>query len=112
MDTYIHIYILAFAVEYVVCHESLAQEWRKDGALNRERICPQGLPIYTFRYIAEVAGAAATGAAAAGSGGAGRWRGTMAQDLLALGRADAVVTTGGYYMVDYSRLDVEFEALQ
>ena len=50
-----------------------------------------GIPIYVFSYI----------------GCAIRYIGTMAQDLLRLGRNDAVsVSSDGYYKVYYDRLDV------
>ena len=40
--------------------------------------------------------------------------GTSAQDLIAMGRKDAVGTTekDGFYYVDYSKLDVDFEQVQ
>ena len=39
--------------------------------------------------------------------------GTSAQDLIAMGREDAVGQTekGGFYGVDYSKLDVDMEAV-
>ena len=50
-----------------------------------------GIPIYVFSYI----------------GCAIRYIGTMAQDLLRLGRKDAVsVMRDGYYAVNYNKLDV------
>ena len=56
-----------------------------------------GIPIYVFSYIGEAA----------------RYIGTMAQDLLNLGRTDAVaVADNGYYVVDYNVIDIEFELLK
>ena len=56
-----------------------------------------GIPIYVFSYIGEAV----------------RYIGTMAQDLLKLGRTDAVtVADNGYYAVDYSKIDIEFEKLR
>ena len=55
-----------------------------------------GIPIYEFSYIGQAA----------------KYIGTMAQDLLALGRMDAVITMlNGYYAVDYNKLDVEFKLI-
>ena len=52
-----------------------------------------GIPIYEFSYIGESV----------------RYIGTMAQDLLRMGRADAVsVMDNGYYAVDYNKIDIEF----
>lgn len=65
---------------------------------NRVGTSPSGVPIYTFKYIQD--------------GEHGPWyQGTSAQDLLAMGREDAVVQTetDGFYSVDYSKLDVEFQ---
>ena len=50
-----------------------------------------GIPIYTFNY----------------KGDSKMWSGTMAQDLLKLGREDAVkVMDNGYYGVRYDMIDV------
>ena len=65
---------------------------------NRVGTSPSGVPIYTFKYIHD--------------GEHGPWyKGTSAQDLLEMGRSDAVVQQekDGFYYVDYSKLDVEFE---
>ena len=60
----------------------------------------KGIPIYTFKYRHE------------GEHGP-TYMGTSAQDLLEIGRKDAVGTTedGGFYYVDYSKLDVNHEKL-
>ena len=65
---------------------------------NRIGTSPSGVPIYTYKYIHD--------------GEHGPWyKGTSAQDLLEMGRSDAVVQQekDGFYYVDYSKLDVEFE---
>ena len=66
--------------------------------LNRVGTSPSGIPKYTFKYRLD------------GPHGP-TWSGTSAQDLLAMGRGDAVVQKekDGFYYVDYSKLDVEFE---
>ncbi len=66
--------------------------------LNRVGTSPSGVPKYTFKYRLD------------GPHGP-TWTGTSAQDLLAMGRDDAVFQKekGGFYYVDYSKLDVEFE---
>ena len=69
--------------------------------ITRVGTSPSGIPKYTFNYIAD--------------GGHGpTYIGTSAQDLLAMGRTDAVGQTeeGGFYGVDYSKLDVTFEQVQ
>ena len=65
---------------------------------NRVGTSPTGVPVYTFKYIHD--------------GEHGPWyKGTSAQDLIAMGREDAVgqQEKDGFYYVDYSKLDVEFE---
>ncbi|MGO7211317.1 tail fiber domain-containing protein [Rhizobium ruizarguesonis] len=63
--------------------------------IRRLSISPGGIPIYAFRYI----------------WGGPVFVGTMAQDLLSI-RPDAVIETrSGYYMVDYSKLDVGMASL-
>ena len=55
-----------------------------------------GIPIYTFNYI----------------GREERYTGTMAQDLIKLGRTDAVVlNNNGYYSVYYDKIDVNFNMI-
>ena len=60
----------------------------------------KGIPRYTFRYRHE------------GKHGP-KYMGTSAQDLLAMGRNDAVGQTekDGFYYVDYSKLDVTMEVV-
>ena len=68
---------------------------------NRVGTSPSGVPIYTFRYMKD--------------GEHGPWyKGTSAQDLIAMGRTDAVVQykKDGFYHVDYSKLDIDFEQVQ
>ena len=66
--------------------------------INRVGTSPSGIPTYTFKYRFD------------GEHGP-TYIGTSAQDLLAMGRKDAVAQTekDGFYSVDYSKLDVEFE---
>ena len=74
---------------------------RLKSTYNRVGTSPSGVPVYTFRYKHE--------------GDHGPWyTGTSAQDLLEMGRDDAVVQKekDGFYYVDYSKLDVEFEQVQ
>jgi hypothetical protein len=52
-----------------------------------------GIPIYHFNY----------------KGDNTTWTGTMAQDLLKLGREDAVTEDNGYYKVDYNLIDVNMK---
>ena len=55
-----------------------------------------GIPIYHFNYIGEKQ----------------TWSGTMAQDLLKLGRKDAVGTRDGYYTVNYNLIDVDMKQIK
>ena len=66
--------------------------------INRVGTSPAGIPEYTFRYRLD------------GEHGP-KYKGTSAQDLIAMGRLDAVAQKekDGFYYVDYSKLDVEFE---
>ena len=52
-----------------------------------------GIPIYHFNY----------------KGDNTTWTGTMAQDLLGLGREDAVGTKNGFYTVNYNLIDVDMK---
>ena len=55
-----------------------------------------GIPIYEFQYINE-------------SDGIGTYVGTMAQDLIKLGKQEAVTMgSDGYYSVYYDKIDVDF----
>ena len=69
--------------------------------ITRVGTSPSGVPEYTFKYRFD------------GEHGP-TYKGTSAQDLLAMGRSDAVSQTeeGGFYRVDYSKLDVKMEKLQ
>ena len=68
--------------------------------LNRVGTSPSGIPKYTFKYRLD------------GPHGP-TWTGTSAQDLLAMGRGDAVFQKekDGFYYVDYSKLDVDMEVV-
>jgi hypothetical protein len=67
----------------------------------KENIChtgysESGIPTYNFSYINDDK----------------TWSGTMAQDLIELGRADAVSMYGNYYIVDYNLIDVEMKEVK
>jgi len=62
--------------------------------INKTGISKSGIPIYTFNYI----------------GKDQLWSGTMAQDLLKIGREDAVtIADNGHYAVYYDMIDVNME---
>ena len=62
--------------------------------ISKTGVSKSGIPIYTFSYKNDNQ----------------VWSGTMAQDLLNIGREDAVVLTdSGYYAVDYNAIDVDME---
>ena len=62
--------------------------------ISKTGVSKSGIPIYTFSYKNDNQ----------------VWSGTMAQDLLNIGREDAVVLTdSGYYAVDYNAIDVAME---
>ena len=85
----------------VLSGAAMMSDDRLKSTYNRVGTSPSGVPIYTFRYKHE--------------GDHGPWyTGTSAQDLLEMGRDDAVVQKekDGFYYVDYSKLDVEFEQVQ
>ena len=69
--------------------------------ITRVGTSPSGVPEYTFKYRFD------------GEHGP-TYKGTSAQDLLAMGRDDAVSQTekGGFYRVDYSKLDINMEQIQ
>jgi len=68
--------------------------------ITRVGTSPSGIPKYTFRYRFD------------GEHGP-KYMGTSAQDLIAMGRNDAVGQTekDGFYKVDYSKLDVTMEVV-
>ena len=62
--------------------------------ITKTGISKSGIPIYTFNYKNDDQ----------------VWSGTMAQDLLEIGRSDAVLLMdNGYYAVDYNVIDVDME---
>jgi len=62
--------------------------------ISKTGISKSGIPIYTFSYKNDDQ----------------VWSGTMAQDLLEIGRDDAVLLMdNGYYAVDYNIIDVDME---
>ena len=73
---------------------SLLSDIRLKENIKKTGISKSGIPIYTFNYKGEKE----------------VWSGTMAQDLINIGREDAVVITdSGYYAVYYDMLDVNME---
>tara|TARA_Y100001938_G_scaffold148837_1_gene233701 strand:+ start:759 stop:2231 length:1473 start_codon:yes stop_codon:yes gene_type:complete len=68
--------------------------------INKVGNSKKGIPIYTFKYRFD------------GKHGP-TYKGTSAQDLIAMGREDAVVQKekDGFYSVDYSKLDVDMEVV-
>ena len=68
--------------------------------INKVGKSKKGIPIYTFRYRTD------------GKHGP-KYIGTSAQDLIAMGREDAVAQKekDGFYSVDYSKLDVKMEVV-
>ena len=73
---------------------SLLSDVRLKENINKTGVSKSGIPIYTFNYKGEKE----------------VWSGTMAQDLINIGREDAVVITdSGYYAVYYDMLDVNME---
>jgi hypothetical protein len=62
--------------------------------INKTGVSKSGIPIYTFNYKGEDQ----------------LWSGTMAQDLLSMGKENAVTTMdNGYYGVYYDMIDVNME---
>ena len=62
--------------------------------ISKTGISKSGIPIYTFSY----------------KNNDQVWSGTMAQDLLAIGRGDAVLLMdNGYYAVNYNAIDIDME---
>ena len=68
--------------------------------ITRVGTSPSGVPTYTFKYRLD------------GEHGP-KYMGTSAQDLLSMGRQDAVgqKEKDGFYYVDYSKLDVDMEVV-
>jgi hypothetical protein len=73
----------------------LTSDIRLKENINKTGVSESGIPIYTFNYKGEDK----------------LWSGTMAQDLLSMGRKDAVtVMNNGYYGVYYDMIDVDMIA--
>ena len=90
---------LGFAGSLITAMASSSDD-RLKRSYNRVGTSPSGVPVYTFNYIKD------------GDHGP-TYMGTSAQDLIAMGRSDAVLQKekDGFYYVDYSKLDVEFEKI-
>ena len=75
--------------------QSLVSDVRLKENINKTGISKSGIPIYTFNYKGENK----------------LWSGAMAQDLLSIGREDAVtIMNNGYYGVYYDKIDVDMIA--
>eukprot|EP01051_Picozoa_sp_SAG22_P009479 SAG22_NODE_794_length_7157_cov_3.169453_1_plen_312_part_00 len=80
--------------------EQRGSDRRIKEAIEPAGVSASGIPQYTWRY---------RGGLGLGLDTSRRYFGTMAQDLLACGRGDAVVTTAaGWLAVLYGRIDVPF----
>jgi len=72
-----------------------ASDIRLKENINKVGMSKSGIPIYTFSYKDEEQ----------------LWSGTMAQDLISIGREDAVtIMDNGYYGVYYNMIDVDMIA--
>ena len=60
------------------------------------KISPSGIPIYEFSYLNDDK----------------VYSGTMAQDLLKLGKEDSVTEENGYYSVNYNNIDVDMRLIK
>jgi hypothetical protein len=70
------------------------ERWKED--IEMVGHSPSGLPIYEWNYINKLATP-------------GRYRGTIAQDLIKHNRTDATtMDRNGYFYVDYNKIDIEF----
>ena len=79
------------AMATAVAQSFLGSDIRLKENITRTGISKSGIPIYTFNYKNDDQ----------------LWSGTMAQDLLELGREDAVTTMdNGYYGVYYDMIDI------
>jgi len=75
--------------------QAFASDVRLKENINKTGISKSGIPIYTFNYKGENK----------------LWSGAMAQDLLSIGREDAVtIMNNGYYGVYYDKIDVDMIA--
>ena len=73
---------------------SVMSDIRLKENINKTGVSKSGIPIYTFNYKGE----------------SEKWSGTMAQDLIKMGRKDAVtIANNGYYAVYYDVIDVNME---
>ena len=80
------------AVKGVATAAIKASDVRLKENINKTGVSESGIPIYTFNYKGEDQ----------------LWSGTMAQDLLSIGREDAVtIMDNGYYGVYYDMIDVD-----
>ena len=92
--------VLSIAATAAQIYASAQSDDRLKYDITRVGTSKSGIPKYTFRYRAD------------GNHGP-KYVGTSAQDLIAMGREDAVVQKekDGFYYVDYSKLDVDMEVV-
>ena len=92
--------ILGMIVSAGVQGAIMASDDRLKYDITRIGTSPSGIPKYTFKYRMD------------GKHGP-KYMGTSAQDLIAMGREDAVGQTekDGFYAVDYSKLDITMEVV-
>lgn len=75
---------------------AMASDIRLKENINHTGFSESGIPTYTWSYKADPAKTIHSG--------------TMAQDLLKMGKEEAVIRTiNGFYAVDYSKIDVDFK---
>ena len=73
---------------------ALLSDVRLKENINKTGVSKSGIPIYTFNYKNDNQ----------------VWSGTMAQDLIEIGKENAVtITDNGYYAVYYDMIDVNME---
>tara|TARA_R110002020_G_scaffold60894_2_gene164429 strand:+ start:7548 stop:8447 length:900 start_codon:yes stop_codon:yes gene_type:complete len=75
---------------------NLLSDRRLKKDIKKISVSPSGIPIYEFSYL----------------GDEKVYSGTMAQDLLALGKEDSVVEENGYYKVNYNNIDVDMRLIK
>ena len=83
-----------FATGALTTGLSMLSDIRLKDNIIKTGVSKSGIPIYTFSY----------------KNSKDVWSGTMAQDLISMGREDAVVMTdSGYYAVYYDMIDIKME---
>ena len=75
---------------------NLISDKRLKENIKKTGVSPSGIPIYEFSYL----------------GDKKVYSGTMAQDLLSLGRENSVNEINGYYTVNYNNIDVDMRLIR